>query len=92
MVTPGMTLGAQTIGIAGNGDFGGVDLSNVTGISFIFNGNDSTDITLGDVGITLDDGPDPVPEPASVAVWTLMALGSVFFASRLRKKLAIARR
>ena len=85
-------LGAHSITIGTNGDFAGVNLASVTGVSFVFSGNLEEDLRLSG-GLTLNDvnqpAPPVVPEPASLALWTVMGLGSVFFSRR--RKATVAR-
>lgn len=84
----GGTVGDQSIDIAGNPDFAGLDLENITAVRFAFRGNPDTDLVLTG-GLTLNNvnqqEPTVVPEPASLAMWSLMALGGVAFTRRRRK-------
>jgi hypothetical protein len=89
-VSLGVDGAPTSLAIAVDGtNFPGVDLQHVTNISLAFAGNTATDITFG-LDLPTNDPPPPpvIPEPASLALWGLMGLGSVVFARR--RKAAVA--
>jgi len=80
--------GPQSIAIAGNPDFSGVNLGAVTGITLNFTGDDSTDLEIGPLGFRITT--QVIPEPASMAVWGLLGLSVTWYARRKRRQLQAA--
>ena len=78
--------GIKSIGLIGNTEFAGVDLTSIDHVRFEFQGNPGTDITLAG-GLIVTTGGE-VPEPASVTILSLLILGFVavgYYRTRVKK-------